>query len=135
MTDFSVLNVAYGVEKRSWLMSEHGTEFALPVTLDVTKFTSGTHYPAGSILSGLVLAKVTASGFYAPYTSGASDGTQTPVGILFGSLRAIRPDGSTSAKVSGALLTHGFVNSSKMPIAPDATVKSTLTLIQFYAGE
>jgi hypothetical protein len=135
MTDYSVLNVSYGVEKRSWLLSEHGTEFAIPVTLDVSKFTANTHYPQGSILSGLVLAKVTASGLYAPYTSGASDGTQNPVGILFGSLRAIRADGSTSTKVSGALLVHGFVNTLKLPIAPDTATKTALPLIYWLAGE
>lgn len=135
MTDFSVLNVSYGVEKRSWLLSEHGTEYADPVTLDVSQFTANTHYPSGSILSGLVLGKLTATGLYGPYTSGASNGLQTPAGILFGSLRVVRPDGSTSTKVSGALLVHAFVNSNKLPIAPDAATKTGLPLIVFKAGE
>jgi hypothetical protein len=137
MTDINVLNISYGVEKRSWLLSEHGTDEGTMqgVTLDVTKFTANTHYPKGAILSGLVLAKVTATGLYAPYTSGASDGTQTPVGILFSSLRVTRPDGTTTPTVAGALMVHGFVNTAKMPIAPDSATKSALPLIVWAGGE
>jgi hypothetical protein len=137
MTDINTLNIAYGAEKRSWLLSEHGTDEGAQfgVTLDVTKFTANTHYPKGAILSGLVLAKVTIGGLYAPYTSGATDGTQNAVGILFSSLRVIRPDGSITPTVVGALFVHGFVNTAKMPIAPDSATKTALPLIYWAAGE
>ncbi|WP_433568053.1 head decoration protein (plasmid) [Nocardia sp. CA-151230] len=137
MTDINVLNIAQGVEKRSWLLSQHGTDEGtmLGCTLDTSKFTANTHYPKGSILSGLVLAKITATGLYAPYTSGATDGTQNPVGILFSSLRVIRPDGSLTPTVAGALMVHGFVNTAKLPISPDSTTKTALPLIVWAGGE
>lgn len=137
MTDINVLLITQGVEKRRWLLSEHGTdEGTTPgVTLDTSKFTANTHYPKGSILSGLVLAKVTATGLYGPYTSGASDGTQNPVGILFSSLRVIRPDGTLTPTVAGALFVHGFVLTTQMPIAPDSATKTALPLIVWAGGE
>lgn len=70
MTDISVSSVSYQVEKRSWLLSPHGTDPGTTpsITLDVSAFTAGTHYPNGYIPSGTNLAKITASGLYGPYT-------------------------------------------------------------------
>jgi hypothetical protein len=70
MTDISVSSVAYQVEKRSWLLSQHGTDPGTTpsITLDVSAFTAGVHYPNGYIPSGTNLAKITASGLYGPYT-------------------------------------------------------------------
>lgn len=68
MTDISVHSTAYQVENRSWLLSPHGTDPGTTpvITLDISAFTSGTHYPDGFIKSGEPLAKL-ASGLYAPY--------------------------------------------------------------------
>lgn len=68
MTDISVLSTSYQVEDRSWLMGPHGTEPGAneTITLDISAFTSGTHYPNGFIKSGEPLARV-ASGLYVPY--------------------------------------------------------------------
>lgn len=57
----------FGQEDQSWLASAHGTSSARPVTIDVTKLTSGIHYPKGFLPSGTPLAKLTASGLFAPY--------------------------------------------------------------------
>lgn len=119
MTDITVTTKSSFPEKRSWLLSPHGTEPGTTpsVTLDITKFTAADHYPNGFIPSGIVLGIVTATGLAAPYDNAATDGTQTAVGILFGSL----PVHTGSTKVSGARLVHGFVSRSKLPIAAGKT--------------
>jgi hypothetical protein len=75
MLDISVSSTAYQVEKRSWLLSKHGTEDTPSVTLDVSAFSSTVHYPNGYIPSGTPLAKITASSLYAPYS--VTDEVQT----------------------------------------------------------
>lgn len=69
MTDISVASTPYQVEKRSWLLSPHGTDPGTTpnITLDISAFTSGTHYPDGYIKSGEPLARIGSSGLYAPY--------------------------------------------------------------------
>lgn len=132
MSDITVQSTTSQVENRSWLLSPHGTEPGTTpsVTLDITKFTSGTHYPNGYIKSGTVLGKVTASGLYGPYDDAASDGRQTAVGILFSSENVLNADGSAKAKVSSAMLVHGFVAAAKL-VGIDANGQTDLKLIHF----
>lgn len=76
MTDISVHSTAFQVENRSWLLSPHGTEPGTTpsITLDVSAFTAGTHYPDGYIMSGEPLSLL-GSGLYAPYAAaGATAG-------------------------------------------------------------
>lgn len=74
MTDISVQSSAYGVENRSWLLGQHGTEpGATPsITLDISSFTAGTHYPDGYIKSGEPLALLS-TGLYGPYENQTSE--------------------------------------------------------------
>lgn len=87
MTDIAVDQFSYQVPDRSWLLYEaEGSYQPTPTTtgaIDFSKFTAGTHYPNGYIASGTVLGIVTATGKLAPYASGASDGSQTAVGLLY----------------------------------------------------
>jgi len=112
MTNISVVKTSHQTENRSWLASTHGTEpGANPsITLDVSKFTAGTHYPDGYLKSGVVLGKVTATGLYGPYDNAASDGREVARGHLLASLNV-----GTLTKIGGALLVHGFVTESKLP--------------------
>lgn len=122
MTDISVLNTSYQVEKRSWLLGPHGTDpGATPsITLDVSAFTAATHYPNGYFLSGIVLGRLTATGLYAPYVDAAVDGTGVAAGFLFSAVKV--PNLADLTKdVGAALLVHGFVNPAKLPIANAAT--------------
>lgn len=139
-TDIGVTTVTHQVENRSWLQGPHGTEPGTTpsVTVDPTLFVAATHYPNGFIPSGTVLSRVTATGLYGPYDSTATDGrqltTQGRIGILFSSL-SIRP-GAT--KVGGAILVHGFVDSTKLPLQVGAggitaAAKTALSLIFFTA--
>lgn len=104
---------------RRWLLSLHGSDMNKTVTLDLSKFTAGTHYTAAAnglpnrLKSGLALGKITASGLYAPYASGASDGTQTLAGLL----ATETPFNAGSTKVGAALLVHGDVDTAKLPVA------------------
>jgi hypothetical protein len=139
MTDISVTTTASQVENRSWLLSGPegvGPGWTPSVTLDISKFTAGTHYPNGYIPSGTALAKVTATGLYGPYDSTASDGREIVTGdrngLLFGSV----PVRSGSTKVGGARVIHGVVDETKLPFqsgagAVSATLKTALRLIFF----
>lgn len=117
MTDLTVTSTAFQSEKRSWLASKHGTDYTPSGTLDVSKFTAGTHYPNGFLPSGTVVGAVTATGLLGPYNDAATDGTQTAVGVTFGS--ATIRNGST--KVGVALLVHGAVRRSKLPFTAGTT--------------
>jgi hypothetical protein len=104
---------------RPWLLSLHGSDMNKTVTLDLSKFTAGTHYTAAAnglpnrLKSGLPLGKITASGLYAPYASGASDGTQ----VLAGLLDTETAFNTGSTKVGAALRIHGDVDLDKLPVA------------------
>jgi hypothetical protein len=131
-TDISVSTTSYQSENRAWLLSPHGTETTPSITLDVSAFTANTHYPNGYLLSGIPLGIITATGKAAPYVDANSDGTQTCVGLLFSSVKVPNLLDLT-VDVGGAMLIHGFVSASKLPIAVDAAGKVDLKLIHFAA--
>lgn len=114
----------FGQDDQSWLASAHGTDNAESITLDTSAFTANTHYPKGYFLSGLPLGKITATGKYAPYVDANSDGTQTLVGFL---LAAVKAPADTTVDPQGALLVHGMVVTSKLPVAVDANGKTDVT--------
>lgn len=130
MTNIQVTKTTYQSENRSWLASPHGTEpGANPsVTLDVSKFTAGTHYPNGYIASGTVLGKVTATGLYGPYDNAATDGREVAAGHLLASLNV-----GTLTEIGGAILIHGFVTEAKLPAnhGLDANAKTDLRGIYY----
>jgi hypothetical protein len=141
MTDISLTSVpATQVENRSWLLSQHGTEPGTTpsVTLDISKFTAGTHYPNGYIPSGIVITKVTATGLWGPYDTAATDGREITtvgrIGLLFGSL----PVNTGATKIGGAVVVHGFVNPTRVPFTSGiggltAAAQTALSLIHFAA--
>ena len=122
--DISVMTTEYAVEDRSWLASAHGTTATRTVTLDVSTFTAGTHFPDGYIPSGVVLAQITSSGLFGPYDDDAVDGREVAVGHLFNSTKV--EDGG--ADVGAPLLEHGFVLEDNLPEGHglDAAAKTDL---------
>lgn len=118
-TDISVSSTNFQVEKRGWLWGTHGTGPGdnPSITLDVSTFTAATHYPNSYIPSGVVLGKITASGKYGPFESGATDGRQTAVGHLFSS---VKPAVNTATPIGGALFLHGFVDPARLPFQSGA---------------
>ncbi|MFI8853678.1 head decoration protein [Streptomyces sp. NPDC053499] len=115
--ELSLKTTTYGVDDQSWLGSEHGTQATESITIDVSTLTAATHYPDGYIKSGIPLGLITASGKYGLYNDAAVDGTETLVGFLFAAVPA--PSDNT-IDVAGAMLTHGKVRESRLPVAVDA---------------
>lgn len=134
MTDISVSTTQYQVEKKSWLLSAHGTDPGTTpsITLDVSAFTAGTHYANGYIPSGTNLGRITATGLYGPYDDTATDGRQTFAGHLFASTKVPNP-ADTTKDVGAALLVHGFVRLSKLPFTLDAAGQADAKLIHYAA--
>lgn len=137
-TDISLQTTSYQVGDRRWLLSPHGTDYTPGVTVDVSKFTAGTHFPNGYIPSGTVVGRVTATGKVGPYNGVATDGTETAVGVLFADCRVTRQNGTTAANVGTGILVHGVVSASKLPFQSgtgsiDAAGKADLALIRFEA--
>lgn len=133
-TDISVHKTTNQVERRSWLLSPHGTEPGTTpnVTVDFQLVPSNRR-PEGYLPSGTVLGKVTATGKYGPYDNTATDGREVAAGVLFSSLKT--PD-TITAGVGGAIVVHGFVGVSKLPWttgpgALDTAGRADLPLIHF----
>lgn len=118
MTDISVSTTNYQVEKLSWLLDRGGFEFE-SITLDVSAFTAGTHYPNGYIPSGTNLAKITATGLYGPYDNAALDGREVFRGHL-GASTKVPNTADTTKDVGAPLCFSAVVRSSKLPAAVDA---------------
>lgn len=119
-----------GTGDMSWLDSAHGLPNARTVTIDISAFTAGTHYPNGYIPSGTPVALVSA-GIVGPYT--VLEATTTGLGILAGFIL-------TDVAVNGAddfaapMIDHGRVNVAKVPYAsfvqPAAAAKrANLTVV------
>jgi hypothetical protein len=115
--DLSLRTEAFGVDDQSWLGSEHGTQATESITLDTSTFTPATHYPNGYVRSGIPLGQITAGGKYGPYDNAATDGRQTLVGFLFA---AVKAPADNTVDVAGAMLVHGKVRASRLPVAVDA---------------
>jgi len=111
----------FGSDDQSWLGSAHGTDATETVTLDTSTFTAGTHYPDGYFKSGIPLGVITAGGKVGPYDDAAVDGREVLVGFLFA---AIKAPADNTLDPSGAMLTHGKVRESRLPVAVDAAGKA-----------
>ncbi|WP_125262322.1 head decoration protein [Streptomyces alboflavus] len=111
----------FGSDDQSWLGSAHGTDATETIVLDTSTFTPATHYPSGYFKSGIPLGRITAGGKYGPYSDAATDGRQTLVGFLFAAVKA--PTDNTRDPAA-ALLTHGKVRESRLPVAVDAAGKT-----------
>lgn len=118
--DLSVKSEAFGGDDQSWLGASHGQDLGRSVTLKTSAFTAGTHYPNGYVRSGTPLGKITATGLYAPYNNGATDGTDVLAGFLLTPVKMT----SGGADVGGSLFEHGRVVESRLPIAIDAAGKT-----------
>lgn len=103
----------YTQGNQKWLGSAHGTNTADTVTLDLSLFTAGTHFPNGYIPSGMSLGKVTATGVYGPYSDAAGDGRTTLVGHLYQDVKVASDN--VSGKAIGAILRHCQVIEANLP--------------------
>lgn len=84
-------------EDHSWLGSAETLENPESGTLDVSTFTSGTHYPNGFVPSGMALAKL-GNGKWGPYSGAAGvDEVQTISRTSTGGTVTLTYDGETTA--------------------------------------
>ncbi|WP_432160770.1 head decoration protein [Streptomyces sp. NRRL F-5630] len=111
----------FGSDDQSWLGSAHGTDSTETIVLDTSTFTAATHYPDGYFKSGIPLGLITAGGKYGPYDAAAEDGRGTLVGFLFA---AVKAPADNTLDPAAALLTHGKVRESRLPVPVDADGKT-----------
>lgn len=136
MTDISVeATGSFTTDDRPWLLFEAvGHQQPVATThavLDFSLFTAATHYPDGFIPSGVVLAKVTATDRYGPYSGSATDGRETAAGHLY---NATKVPAVTATKVAVAVVdAFAVVSESRLPAnhGLDAAAKAELPLIKF----
>lgn len=114
--DLGIRRTSVAQDDQSWLGSAHGTDAPQSITLDVTTFTAGTHYPEGWLKSGLPLRVVTPATGTTAARYGLWTTTSTLAGFLFTTTQV--PAGAT--KVGGSLLEHGRVKIAKLPVSVDA---------------
>lgn len=118
--DLTTVVSSVGGRDLTWLASDHGVSNGLSRTLDVSKFTSGTHYDAVTkvLYSGIGLAKVTATGLYGPYDTTAADGRQLVLdSFLLFEEPLLLPNGVVSTKVAVGVIRHGSIVPANLPIA------------------
>lgn len=105
------------VEDRSWLASADGTANLKSIVLALPLFTANTHYPNGSIKSGIHLGRCTSgthSGKYGPYSDAATDGRQVATGVLFNTT-PVRTDSLTPTYVGAPMQRWGVIDESALP--------------------
>jgi len=88
-----------GNEDRRWLATRKGYDTARPITLDVSAFSAAHIAAKGAIPSGTVLAKITATGLYGPY-SGKTEETNTIAIAATGGTFTITYAGQTTAAIA-----------------------------------
>jgi len=133
MTDFSVTSGVTGENQDTrWRASSHGEDSARPGQLDPTAFTSGTHYNLGGktdnvIPSGVAVAEL-ASGLYGPYDAAAGttgDVRRILAGYINDNAGVSLGKTPATSKPTFALLKHGFIKASRLPIAAQRTTVTT----------
>lgn len=113
--DLTLVTETFVQDDQRWLASEHGADTAQSVTLDLSDFTAGTHYPNGFIPSGTVLCAGTASGKFGPYDP---QNTTTAPGVAVGILlEAVQVKAGSTADPVGAMVKHCFITTAKMPFS------------------
>ncbi|MEV6555877.1 potassium transporter [Nocardia sp. NPDC051756] len=124
--DLTVKNETFAQDNQDWLASAEGTDRARTITLDLTTFTAGTHYPDGWLKSGFALKKL-GSGKYGLFTAG-DESAAVIAGHLLTPVKV--PTGAT--KVAGALLWHGAVLAAKCPHTVNAAGQATAKAISYF---
>ncbi|NKG21102.1 head decoration protein [Paeniglutamicibacter terrestris] len=119
--DIGVTQNARQVENLSWRHQDGGYD-AESITLDISAFTAGTHYPNGYVRSGTPLGKITATGLFGPYDNAASDGREVCAGVL----AAFTPVPAGGRDAGAALFFAGVIKASKLPITIDTAGKADL---------
>lgn len=114
--DLTIRRETFGQDDQSWRGSAHGIDATQTITLDVSTFTAGTHYPQGWLKSGLPLQKL----------AGGKFGLWATTKVLAGFLsEPVKAPASSATPVGGSLQEHGRVIVAKLPVAVDADGQAT----------
>lgn len=129
MTDFSIdtSTTDARVDTR-WRTSKFGKDHARPGTLDLTKFEAGVHYNIGGrtdnvIPSGVAVVKNDTTGLYEPWAPAAEGESPAYAGFINDDqgVDVYRRVGvAKSEKAAFALLVHGILDASHLPVAAQA---------------
>lgn len=123
--DLTIKNEKFGQDDQSWLATATGTTSARKINLDVSTFTAATHYPEGSLKSGLPLKKLS-NGRYGLRSNGDTEPIE---GHLFTAVKV--PAGV--AVVGGALYWDGAVVTAKLPApVPNTAGQATARGIRYF---
>jgi len=136
MTDIAVESTTFQVGKRAWLIPQPGGigfGYSPSGTVDAALFTAATHFPNGYLLSGIVLAQNTTTKRLGPYTPGATNGLQTPVGFLF---QEVPVRTATSTVGVAYVAAFAVVNPARLPLTSgagslDSAAQTALRTIHF----
>lgn len=102
------------------------------VVLDRSLFNLTVTFPNGFVPSGVVLARVTASGLHGPYDNAATDGREVAAGHLAVSQELDRDQAATADELV-PLYWRGEVDESYLPTGHglDAAAKTDLQRIRY----
>lgn len=120
--NLKITSEAWTTGNLSWMKSQYGFDTARPCTLDLALF-SADEMIDGYIPSGIVVAKITATGLYGPYTPAAVDGTEVAAGLLLHDVRRSRDSDETGTLIrsAAAFVWQAIVNESKLPVLVSTT--------------
>lgn len=98
--DLSVVTQTYGPDDQSWIGAAHGIDLARSISLDMSTFTAGTHYPDGYVRAGTPLGRISASGLYGPYGGRTNEVQTIDLGAATAGTITIGVDGETTAAIA-----------------------------------
>lgn len=101
-------------ENQSWIGKTLALRDADSITLDRSAFDLTTAFPNGFIPSGVVLARITATGLYGPYADAGAGGLADAAGFLVAAV-AMDRDSLATSDVGAALMWHGEVIIANLP--------------------
>lgn len=115
-------------EDHTWLGSRHGTDNGDPITLDGDLMLAA--FPSGLVPSGVVVAKVTATGRYAFYTDAGTHGAGTDT-ARYHLLTTKQVFAGEHTPAAG--FWHGEVVEAKLPAGHGLTAaaKADLTQVRY----
>lgn len=117
--DLEVKTVTTSGTRINVFKNTHGFDTMEGIAIDIADIDAAD-YSDGYIPAGFPLGKITASGKYAEYKDGNSDGTEVLVGLLFRDV----PVTATTTTVSVPMIRHCMVVESLLPVAIDANGKA-----------
>ncbi len=107
---------SYEADNPKWIGSTLGRDSMFTGTLDRSAFVEATHYPDGFFMSGILLGQITSTGLYAPWDTGASDGSEVFAGILG---EPQEDTGTNDSEIIAPIQWIGLVNTAQLPVAAE----------------